>query len=219
MVGELIMLPLRISLRATRLGLRLAEETAAVAASTVGRVVGLAASRGASGSDTGPAEVANLARRRPDSSDRFEGGSRTGDAQPTTAVRPPERAAARPSPRRETRAAEAPPGAGAKPSVEAEPPPRTQSEPPHVSEEATLVEEFAEPGAEEGAGAEIRIAPPWDDYSEMNARQVIARLGSASQAELAAVQLYESSHRGRQTILNAVQRELRSANGSSSRSQ
>jgi hypothetical protein len=52
----------------------------------------------------------------------------------------------------------------------------------------------------------------------MNAKRVIARLGSASTAELAAVQLYESGTRGRQTILNAVDRELRSTNGSGSRS-
>jgi hypothetical protein len=53
----------------------------------------------------------------------------------------------------------------------------------------------------------------------MNAKQVIARLNSATPAALAAVQLYENRHRRRQTILNAVQRELRSANGSGSRSQ
>jgi hypothetical protein len=52
----------------------------------------------------------------------------------------------------------------------------------------------------------------------MSARQVTARLGDASPAELAAVQLYESSTRSRQTILSAVARQLRSANGSRSQS-
>jgi len=42
----------------------------------------------------------------------------------------------------------------------------------------------------------------------MAARDVIARLASSSTAELAAVQLYESSQRKRQTVLEAVQREL-----------
>jgi hypothetical protein len=88
-----------------------------------------------------------------------------------------------------------------------------------VSEEPTLVEELAEPGAEDGAGAEIRVDEPWEGYARMNAKQVLARLNSATPAALAAVQLYEGRHRRRQTILNAVQRELRSANGSGSRSQ
>jgi hypothetical protein len=47
----------------------------------------------------------------------------------------------------------------------------------------------------------------------MGARQVIDRLGDASPAELAAVQLYESSNRSRQTVLEAVERRLKAANG------
>jgi hypothetical protein len=90
-------------------------------------------------------------------------------------------------------------------------------EPAHVSEEPELVEEFAEPGAEDGAGAEIHIREPWEGYRHMNARDVAARLSAASPAELAAVQLYESSTRGRQTILSAVTRHLRSATGNGSR--
>jgi hypothetical protein len=42
----------------------------------------------------------------------------------------------------------------------------------------------------------------------MAARDIVARLSAASTAELAAVQLYESSHRKRQTVLAAVKREL-----------
>jgi hypothetical protein len=89
--------------------------------------------------------------------------------------------------------------------------------PVHVSEEPELVEELAEPGAEQGAGAEVHVAPPWDDYDRMNARQIISRIASADPAELAAVQLYESTNRRRRTILNAVERELRINNGSGSR--
>jgi hypothetical protein len=77
------------------------------------------------------------------------------------------------------------------------------------------VEEVAEPGAEDGAGAEVHIEPPWESYAQMNAKDIVDRLTSADPAVLAAVQLYESSHRNRQTILNAVQRQLRSANGRS----
>ena len=86
-----------------------------------------------------------------------------------------------------------------------------------MSEEPELVEEFAEPGAEDGAGPELHIREPWEGYREMNARDVTARLGDASAAELAAVQLYESSTRARQTILSAAARELRRANGNGSR--
>ena len=78
-----------------------------------------------------------------------------------------------------------------------------------MSEEPTLVETSAELGAEDGAGAEIHIREPWEGYRHMSARQVITRLSGASTAELAAVQLYESSNRGRQTILAAADRQLR----------
>jgi hypothetical protein len=45
----------------------------------------------------------------------------------------------------------------------------------------------------------------------MNVRDVVARLGGAPAAEVAAVQLYETANRRRQTVLQAVQRELRAA--------
>jgi hypothetical protein len=92
-------------------------------------------------------------------------------------------------------------------------PPATGREPAHVSEEPVLVEEFADPGAEDGAGAELHVEEPWSGYEQMNAKEVIARLADATAAELAAVQLYESTNRSRQTILTAVARELQSANG------
>jgi len=96
-------------------------------------------------------------------------------------------------------------------------------QPTHVSEEPTLVEEVAEPGAADGAGPEIHIREPWEGYREMSAREITARLADASAAELAAVELYEGSNRGRQTILAAVARQMKGqapqltgANGSGS---
>ena len=86
-------------------------------------------------------------------------------------------------------------------------------EPAHVSEEPELVREEAEPGVEDGVGASVRVQPPWEGYEHMAARQVIARLGDASAAELAAVELYERSNRSRQTVLDAVERRLKAANG------
>src|SRR5579875_875175 len=104
-----------------------------------------------------------------------------------------------------------PTGGGRRPTHA--PPPPPAGEPAHVSEEPTLVEEFAEPGAEEGVGAQIRVDPPWEGYERMTASQITARLSAAGPEELAAVQLYELAHRRRQTIVNAVERQLRKANG------
>lgn len=79
----------------------------------------------------------------------------------------------------------------------------------HVSEEAVLVDEVADPGAEDGAGAEVHVDEPWDHYNELGADDVIERITGAPTAELAAVQLYEQTHRRRKTVLEAVERELR----------
>jgi hypothetical protein len=87
------------------------------------------------------------------------------------------------------------------------------AEPAHVSEEPELVSEFAEPGAEDGAGASVTIAEPWPGYDQMPAGRVVARLAGATPAELAAVQLYESSNRDRQTVRAAVERSLKTKTG------
>ncbi|MGH2889474.1 MAG: hypothetical protein ACRDNJ_07585, partial [Solirubrobacteraceae bacterium] len=93
-----------------------------------------------------------------------------------------------------------------------EPPaPVARAEPAHVSEEPELVREDADPGAEEGAGAQLRIAEPWAGYRLMKARDVIDRLASATPAELAAIELYERSHRQRKTVVAAAERALRLA--------
>jgi hypothetical protein len=54
----------------------------------------------------------------------------------------------------------------------------------------------------------VTVDEPWDGYAQLNAKDVIARLSGASQAELAAVTLYESAHQARQTVLSAVERQL-----------
>jgi type IV secretory pathway VirB10-like protein len=94
-----------------------------------------------------------------------------------------------------------------------EPMPALGAEPIHVSEEPTVVEEFAEPGAEDGAGAEVTIDEPWAGYARMSAGDVIARLVDATPAELAAVQLYESAHRQRETVTAAAAQALRATRG------
>lgn len=211
MLGELITLPVRVGVGATRLWFRALEETVSVTSNVTGRVIGALASRSSGGPSRGP-----------DGADRSSngagGGTGAGPDAPADLVAPereapPARSETAPEtkpqpPRSEPAALRSEPG-----SLRREP----AAEPQHVSEEPELVEEFAEPGAEQGAGAEIHIDPPWDEYEKMSAKQVISRLASADPAALAAVQLYESSHRRRQTILNAAERELRNANGSGSR--
>jgi hypothetical protein len=104
------------------------------------------------------------------------------------------------------------------PEVPAQPSPRPRRRPPappppppeaeHVDEGVTPVAEFAEPGAEDGAGAEIHVDEPWEGYSRMRAPEIQRELADADPAVLGAVRLYESMHRGRRTVLETVDRSL-----------
>ncbi|MBV9425431.1 MAG: hypothetical protein JOZ98_21155 [Solirubrobacterales bacterium] len=110
------------------------------------------------------------------------------------------------------------PGSTPAPSgIEAQPdaaPLVSEPEPPaHVSEEPELVSEVAEPGAEDGAGASVTVDEPWTGYSRLSAKEIIDRLSSATAAELAAIELYESGNRGRATVLAAAERELKIKSG------
>jgi hypothetical protein len=107
-----------------------------------------------------------------------------------------------PRPVTERRAAEVEP-------AEAEPTVSAEEAPAHVSEEPTLVAEVAEAGAEDGAGAEVHVDEPWENYNLLGANDVIDQITGASTAVLAAVELYEQSHRRRKTVLEAVERQLR----------
>ena len=193
MAGDLITLPVRIGLGAARLWLRATAEAVAVAGNATGKLIDVVVSRR---SVRGPDPQTLTPPPTPlppptPQRERLQREALVPRRRPASPVTPP-------------RAPEAP---GA-PEI---------FEPPDVSGEPVLVEEFAEPGAEDGAGAELHVEQPWSGYDQMNAKAVIARLADATAAELAAVQLYESGHRGRQTILTAVARELQSANGSGRR--
>jgi hypothetical protein len=78
--------------------------------------------------------------------------------------------------------------------------------PAHIEPEVELVAESADPGAEEGAGAELHVDEPWHGYRRMTAADIRDRVVIADAAELAVVQLYESAHRNRRTVLEAVER-------------
>jgi hypothetical protein len=86
------------------------------------------------------------------------------------------------------------------------PPPPQPREPDHVSEEPELVAEVAEAGAEEGAGAEVRVEEPWPGYARMTAAEIRTRLQEEPLAVAAAVSLYEASGKGRSSVLEAAAR-------------
>ena len=88
------------------------------------------------------------------------------------------------------------------------PPPSPPPEPDHVSEEAVQVASFAEPGAEDTPGPEVEVAEPWEGYDGMRARDVQRELGGATREVAAAVVLYETVRRGRQTVIAAAERRL-----------
>jgi hypothetical protein len=187
MVGDLITLPLRLSVRTASFFLRSSEEVLKRALALTGRTVSAEPAYGRR--DNGHQDVVDDEEPQP--------------SAPTATVTPtvePERAAERAAP------------AEPEPPIEEQPPAPLVEEPVHVSEEPTVVEEFAEPGAEDGAGAEVRIDEPWDGYANMSAKEVIGRLGDATPAELVAINLYESANQARQTVLSAVERQLKVAN-------
>lgn len=85
--------------------------------------------------------------------------------------------------------------------------PEPEPEPPvHIDTEPDLVGEFAEPGAEEGAGAEIHVDEPWEGYRRMRVTDIRDRVAVAGAEELAVTQLYEITHRRRRSVLDAVER-------------
>jgi hypothetical protein len=197
MAGKLITLPLRVSLRSAQLLTRAAGGVAGRTFSITALAIQIA-SPGRSG---GPAR---------DAAPRPAPASRA----PSRHEQPPEEAVSPvgvehpPAPR--AGAAEPPATPTFPPAVS---PDELLDEPAHVSEEPELVAESAEPGAEEGAGADITVIEPWAGYGRLKAKDVIDRARTASVAELAAMRLYEARHRARQTVLAAVDRQLTLANG------
>jgi ferritin-like metal-binding protein YciE len=77
-----------------------------------------------------------------------------------------------------------------------------------AEEDAEVVAEFSEPGAEQGAGAEVHVDPPWEDYDRMTATEIEDRLHDADAVLAAAVQLYEGSRKQRGTVMRAAERAL-----------
>ncbi len=198
MVREMITLPLRVGVSATRLGLRVTARAAGVAFRITRLVIG--------GSEpTEPHVAANDAPESPSALvvDVVIATSPPLEAAPAEAPAPP---GAKPEPQPTAPSARA--FAPAR-DIEAVP----EIPPAQVSEGLLFVESFAEPGAEDGAGAPVHVEEPWTNYSQMQADEVIVRLADATPEELAVVALYEGAHRRRKTVLTAARRRLRSATG------
>jgi pimeloyl-ACP methyl ester carboxylesterase len=75
----------------------------------------------------------------------------------------------------------------------------------HVEEGLEEVAESADPGAEEGAGAELHVDPPWEGYDEMTVPEIRERLQDASPELLTLVRLYESTHKNRTGVMRALE--------------
>ena len=185
-VTKLATLPLRIALR-------VAEELIR----TAGGLVGGGGSDGGARSPDEPRqdEAATAPPVRPRDPVRWDDAGVRDDriARTRQAARPPAQESS--VPRQEAAAPREAPAAAPAPD--------------HVSEEPVLVEEVADPGAEDGAGPEISVGEPWPSYASMTASEVIARLEEADPAAVAVARLYEQANRGRKTVLAAADRRLK----------
>jgi hypothetical protein len=203
MLRDLLTFPVRIGLVATRFGFRLTEQAVILGWRTTERLL----------KDALPFEPP-ATHESASAPDAFElGVIITTAPTPTRPARSsrPARKAAGSSNGQASAAPAAPPAAPAVPAAPtaATQSPLPQAAPAHISAEPEFVEAFAEPGAEEGAGAAVHIDEPWHGYAQMPANAVIARLSEASPEELAVVELYEGTHRRRKTVLTAAQRGLK----------
>ena len=208
MAGKLIMLPFRVWLGSARLLTRAAGGAVGCAASLAGQTIGVASPHRSSHADA--SDGARTSSANADAGWREE--SIEEPVSPVDVEHPRDEAEPRPTspPRRDTTPVHS---VTAVRPLNEEPEAPVVREPVHVSEEPELVREEAEPGAEDGAGAQLNVIEPWKGYARMSARDVIARARQATAAELAAVRLYEARHRSRQTVLAAVDRQLKLAGG------
>ena len=86
---------------------------------------------------------------------------------------------------------------------------REEADAKTIDDTDEVVAEFAEAGAEDGAGAQIAFDEPWEGYDSANVEAVTAHLASADAAELAVVELYEQTHKARKTVLDAAAKRLK----------
>ena len=64
----------------------------------------------------------------------------------------------------------------------------------------------AETGGADSVGAQVHIAEPWAGYDAMRLDEVLTRLQSSTEVELAVVAAYEREHEAREAVLLAAGR-------------
>jgi hypothetical protein len=79
----------------------------------------------------------------------------------------------------------------------------------HVEAEVELVAESADVEATEPPGPTIHVDEPWDGYRRMKVAEITAQLEGQPAEVLAAVELYEQTHRKRRGVLDAVRSATR----------
>jgi hypothetical protein len=85
---------------------------------------------------------------------------------------------------------------------QAVPDPEAPPPPAHVSEEATQVASF---GPADGPGAALEVDPPWPNYDQHSAAEVVKRVRAGDEATRAVVLLYERSHKARKSVIAAAE--------------
>ena len=106
------------------------------------------------------------------------------------------------------------PGTGAAERPVAQPPVPSPEPPPvpdieddlggHIETEVEVVAVSADPEAPDPPGPELHVDEPWEGYRRMKVSEIAAQLEGQSAEALAAVELYESTHRNRPGVLEAV---------------
>jgi hypothetical protein len=207
----LLTLPIRAGTGATKLALRVTGRAAGAAGRALGLVRPAAAAPpeaiGRSGAASPRRSAARSRRASP-------------AAEPTRAAAP---AAAETAHAPAPAPAEGSPAAAEGSATAAGEPPTVAGEPPTpigaaanaktVDDEPVPVGEFAEQGAEDGAGAQLTIDEPWEGYDALTSEELSARIAAAGAEELALIELYERAHKGRQAVLQAAEIRLNAISG------
>jgi hypothetical protein len=231
MTQKLLTLPFRVGFSAARTALDLSARTLDLSAKLAGTAIEiLRPGGGHSDAQTPPSPPAQRpsppAQRPSPPAQRPSPPAQPARANELRQAEPGDRAGSRaPQPARSDRVNGHPAAAPAAPPAPTPPPAPASVTPPDeqpdtplshqqevvktLEDEDEVVAEFAEPGAEDGAGAQLDVQEPWAGYARMNASTIIARIDQAGPAELALLELYEQTHKKRQTVLGAAAKRLR----------
>ena len=77
----------------------------------------------------------------------------------------------------------------------------------HVETEVEVVAQSAdaETAEAESPGPQLHVDEPWEGYRRMNVAEIVARLEGQPPEVLSVVKLYETTHRRRAGVLNAIE--------------